>query len=75
MSRIQLRLRKLEAVASGPRQVRVVWSNTSDPAEWERQIAEMIASGSARPSDAFMRIGWLLDREDAGRLCKGSNLL
>jgi hypothetical protein len=60
MSRITTRLRRLEAAMSGPRQVRIVWSNTSDPAEWDRQIAEMIASGRASPSDEFMRVGWLL---------------
>ena len=59
MSRITTRLRKLEAATSGPRKVRIVWSNTSDEREWDQQIAEMIASGEASPSDEFMRIGWL----------------
>ena len=58
MSRgIDLRLRKLEAARS-PR-VRMVWSNTSDAAEWDRKIAEMLAAGEASPNDEFMRIGWL----------------
>jgi hypothetical protein len=57
--RTDQRLRKLEAETRGPRPVRIVWSNTSDPAEWDRRIAEMIASGRASPSDEFMRIGWM----------------
>ena len=60
MSRITTRLRKLEAATSGPRRVRIVWSNTSDKREWDQQIAAMIASGRASPSDEFMRVGWLL---------------
>ena len=59
MSRITTRLRKLEAAASGPRQVRFVWSNTSDEREWDQQIAEMIASGEAQATDEFIRIGWM----------------
>ena len=59
MSRTTTRLRKLEAAASGPRKVRIVWSNTSDEREWDQQIAEMIASGEAQATDEFMRIGWL----------------
>ena len=43
------RLRKLEAATSGPRTVRIVWSNTSDEREWDQQIAEMIARGQALP--------------------------
>jgi hypothetical protein len=37
----------------------MVWSDTSDPAEWDRRISELIASGEASPDDEFMRIGWL----------------
>jgi hypothetical protein len=55
---IEQRLRTLEADAR-IRPVRIVWSNTSDPVEWERQIAEMIARGKASPGDEFMRVGWL----------------
>ena len=59
MSRTRSRLRKLEAAASGPRKVRIVWSNTSDEREWDQRIAEMIARGTASPTDEFLRIGWL----------------
>ncbi len=59
MRRMTTRLRKLEAATSGPRQVRFVWSNTSDEREWDQQIAEMIASGEAQATDEFMRIGWM----------------
>jgi hypothetical protein len=59
MSRTRSRLRKLEAAASGPRKVRIVWSQTSDEREWDQQIAEMIDSGRARADDKFMRVGWL----------------
>jgi hypothetical protein len=55
---IEQRLQKLEAHNRTP-PVRLVWSNTSDPIEWDRRIAEMIASGQASPSDEFMRIGWV----------------
>ena len=65
MSRIQQRLRKLEAARSGRPKVRIVWSNTSDEREWDQQIAEMIASGEASPSDEFMRVGWLPPQEPA----------
>jgi hypothetical protein len=59
MSRIQQRLRKLEAARSGSRKVRIVWSNTSDPAEWDQQIARMITRGEARATDEFIRVGWM----------------
>ena len=59
MSRITTRLRRLEAATSGPRKVRIVWSNTSDEREWDQQIAEMIARGDANVSDEFMRVGWM----------------
>ena len=62
-SRIEQRLRKLEAETNGPPRVRIVWSDTSDEAEWDRQIAEMIDSGEASPSDEFMRVGWLAPQE------------
>jgi hypothetical protein len=32
--------------------------HSSDPAEWDRRIAEMIASGEASPADEFV-IGWM----------------
>jgi hypothetical protein len=47
---IELRLRKLEVASSGPPRLRIVWSNTSDPAEWDHQIDERIARGEARPA-------------------------
>jgi hypothetical protein len=59
MSRTRTRLRKLEAETCPRRPLRIVWSNTSDPAEWDQRIAAMIASGQASPDDEFMRIGWL----------------
>ena len=55
---IEQRLRKLEA-HNRTRPVRLVWSNTSDPAEWSRRIAEMIANGEASPDDEFVQIGWM----------------
>ena len=55
---IQTRLRKLEANSPAKR-VRYVFSMTSDPAEWEREIAALIASGRVAPGDEFMRLGWL----------------
>jgi hypothetical protein len=60
MRAIDQRLRKLEAEKSAERRLHIVWSNTSDPAEWGRLIAERIARGDASPDDEFMRIGWLL---------------
>ena len=56
---IEHRLRKLEAANDGPRRVRIVFSATSDEADWDTQIAEMIRSGQASADDEFMRIGWL----------------
>ena len=58
-SRIEQRLRKLEVAASGPPLVRIVRSDTSDAAEWDRRIAQMIDSGRARAADDFIRIGWM----------------
>ena len=65
MSRITTRLRRLEAATSGPRKVRIVWSNTSDEREWDQQIAEMIDNGRARAGDEFLRIGWKLPLVDS----------
>ena len=31
----------------------------SDPVEWDREIAAMIASGRASAGDQFLRMGWL----------------
>src|SRR4051794_4782028 len=44
------------------KRVRWVWSNTSDPAEWDRKIAALIASGQASADDEFLKFGWLKDR-------------
>jgi hypothetical protein len=63
MSRTTTRLRRLEAAMSGPRKVRIVWSNTSDERECDRKKAQMIASGEASPNDEFMCIGWLPPQE------------
>jgi len=52
------RLRKLEANAPS-KPVRLVFSSTSDEAEWERAIAALIASGRASRDDRFVRIGWI----------------
>ena len=59
MNRVtETRLRKLEANAPVKR-LQIVFSATSDPAEWDRAIADLIASGRAEPDDDFLRIGWL----------------
>jgi|SRR4051794_6851342 hypothetical protein len=58
---IEQRLRKLEAANDGPQRLRIVFSMTSDPADWDSQIAEMISSGQASPDDEFMQIGWVPD--------------
>ena len=63
MSRITTRLRRLETATSRPRQVRIVWSSTSDKRECDRKKAQMIASGEASPNDEFMCIGWLPPQE------------
>jgi hypothetical protein len=55
---IDTRLRKLEANAPAKR-MRYVFSMTSDRAEWDREIAAMIASGRAAPGDEFVRFGWV----------------
>ena len=54
---IETRLAKLEAAAP-PRTLRIVWSDSSDLEEWDRTIAELIANGTAKQSDDFLRIGW-----------------
>jgi hypothetical protein len=56
---IEQRLRKLELGSTEPRRLRIVFSATSDPADWDSQIAEMIRSGQASAADEFMRIGWI----------------
>jgi hypothetical protein len=56
---IEHRLRKLEAANDGPQRLRIVFSMTSDEADWDRQIAEMISSGQASADDEFMRVGWM----------------
>ena len=48
--------------STDPRQVRYVFSMTSDTAEWDREIAVMIASRRAEPGDGFVRVGWLKNR-------------
>jgi hypothetical protein len=56
---IEQRLRKLELVSTEPRRLRIVFSATSDEADWDSQIAELIGSGQASAQDEFMRIGWV----------------
>jgi hypothetical protein len=58
---IEQRLRKLEAANDGPQRLRIVFSMTSDEAEWNGQIADMITSGQASADDEFMRIGWMAE--------------
>src|SRR4051794_7038215 len=55
---VEARLRKLEASAPA-KWVRYVFSATSDPAEWEREIVVLIGSGKASAADALVRVGWL----------------
>jgi hypothetical protein len=57
--RIEQRLRKLELGTTVPRRLRIVFSATSDEADWDSQIAAMIRKGQASPEDEFMRIGWM----------------
>jgi hypothetical protein len=54
---LDARLRNLEAEHSA-RPLHIIWSNTSDRAEWKRKRAELIASGKADPGDDFMLVGW-----------------
>jgi hypothetical protein len=42
---IEQRLRKLEAANDGPQRLRIVFSMTSDEADWDSQIAAMISNG------------------------------
>ncbi len=64
MNRVtETRLRKLEANMPAKR-VRFVFSATSDPAEWEREIAALIASGRASADDDLVRVGWIPSRRD-----------
>jgi hypothetical protein len=56
---IEQRLRKLEAANDGPQRLRIVFSATSDEADWDNQIADMIRSGQASADDECMRIGWM----------------
>jgi hypothetical protein len=56
---IEQRLRKLEAANDGPQRLRIVFSMTSDPADWDSQIADLISSGQASADDEFMRLGWM----------------
>jgi hypothetical protein len=49
-----------ELGSTEPGRLRIVFSATSDEAEWDSQIAEMISSGHAGPDDEFMCIGWML---------------
>jgi hypothetical protein len=58
---IEQRLRKLEAANDGAHPLRIVFSATSDQADWDGQIAAMISSGQASTDDEFMRIGWMPD--------------
>jgi hypothetical protein len=62
---IEQRLRKLEAANDGPQRLRIVFSTTSDEADWDSQIAEMISSGQAGAEDEFMRIGWMAETSQA----------
>src|SRR3954454_23355144 len=64
------RLRKLEANAPAKR-VRLVFSMRSDPVEWDREIAAMIASGRASAGDQFLRMGWLCRASSRERVSTG----
>jgi hypothetical protein len=54
---LDARVRNLEAEHSA-RPLHIIWSNTSDRAEWKRKRAELIASGKADPGDDFMYVRW-----------------
>jgi DNA-binding transcriptional regulator/RsmH inhibitor MraZ len=62
---IEQRLRKLELGSTEPRRLQIVFSTTSDEADWDSQIADLISSGHASAADEFLRIGWGISR--AGR--------
>jgi hypothetical protein len=51
------RLRSLEGKRPA-RPLHILWSDKSDPSEWDRKQAELIAWGKADAGDNFMRIGW-----------------
>jgi hypothetical protein len=59
---VEARLRRLEASAPAKR-VRLVFSTTSNEAEWDREIAVMITSGWASKDDQFVGIGWMVPSE------------
>jgi hypothetical protein len=54
---LDARLRGLEAKGTA-RPVHIIWSDTSDRAEWERKKADLIASGKASDGDKFLLVGW-----------------
>jgi hypothetical protein len=56
---IEQRLRKLEAGSIETRRLRIVFSTTSDEADWDGQIADLISRGQASADDEFMRLGWM----------------
>jgi len=51
------RLRGLEAKET-VRRVHIIWSDTSDRAEWERKKADLLARGQAEDRDKFLLVGW-----------------
>jgi hypothetical protein len=69
---IEQRLRKLELGTNEPRRLRFVFSATSDEADWDSQIAEMIRTGQACAEDEFMRIGWMPGSMIAAEACRHS---
>jgi len=54
---LDARLRGLEAKGTA-RPVHIIWSETSDRAEWERKKADLIASAKASDRDNFLLVGW-----------------
>jgi hypothetical protein len=54
---LDARLRNLEAEHFA-RPLHIIWSNTSDRADWNRKRAELIASGKADAGDDFLCVGW-----------------
>jgi hypothetical protein len=58
---IDQRLRKLEAANDGPQRLHIVFSMTSDEADWDAQIADMIESGpAALRMSSCASAGWLM---------------
>jgi hypothetical protein len=49
------RLRSLEGKRPA-RPLHILWSDKSDPSEWDRKQAELIAWGKADAGDNFMRM-------------------